>query len=259
MMPFGANANIADRIRAGGCVFCAWVGFPEPAIAEQLARDGFDAAVLDMQHGAFDVASAMRGIAHVALTGKPAIVRIPVGDFATASRLLDMGAAAIIAPMINTDAEAKTFAAFTKFPPLGERSWGPRRVLSLADVAIPKYLQTANALHLSIAMIETRQALSALDEILAVEGIDGVFVGPSDLSIALSDGRKVDAAMAEVDAALDIVSTRAKAHNKFAAAFCISGERAKALKQRGYSLCSVSTDALLLRRAAMCELATARS
>jgi 4-hydroxy-2-oxoheptanedioate aldolase len=258
MNPSHAMVGLAGQIRARQCVFCAWVGFPEPAIAEQLANDGFDAAVLDMQHGAFDVASAIRGIAHVALAGKPAIIRIPVGDFATASRMLDMGAAGIIAPMINTVADAKAFAAYTKFPPLGERSWGPRRVLSLSGSDVPTYLQTANTLHLSIAMIETREAMSALDDILAVAGIDGVFVGPSDLSIALSAGRRVDAAMQEVEDALDKVSACAKAHNKFAAAFCVTGERAKALKSRGFSLCSVSSDALLMRQAALSELAIAR-
>jgi 4-hydroxy-2-oxoheptanedioate aldolase len=253
-----AVAGLAGAIRAGECVFCAWVGFSEPAIAEQLARDGFDAAVLDMQHGAFDVANAIRGIAHVGLAGKPAIIRIPVGDFATASRMLDMGATGIIAPMINTVADAKAFAAFTKFPPVGERSWGPRRVLSLLGSDVPTYLQSANNLHLSIAMIETREAMSALDDILAVAGIDGVFVGPSDLSIALSSGRKVDAAMKEVDDALNKVSACAKAHNKFAAVFCATGERARALKQRGFSLCSVSTDALLMRQATLSELAIAK-
>jgi 4-hydroxy-2-oxoheptanedioate aldolase len=258
MNPRHAVASLAGAVRAGECVFCAWVGFPEPAVAEQLARDGFDAAVLDMQHGAFDVASAIRGIAHVALAGKPAIIRIPVGDFATASRMLDMGAAGIIAPMINTIADAKAFAAFTKFPPVGERSWGPRRVLSLLGSDVATYLQSANSLHLSIAMIETREAMAALDDILAVAGIDGVFVGPSDLSIALSEGRQVDAAMKEVDDALDKVRACATAHNKFAAVFCANGERARALKKRGFSLCSVSTDALLMRQAALSELAIAK-
>src|SRR5262249_38282685 len=102
-----AMESLAQRINAGECVFCAWVGVTDPAVAEQLASDGFDAAVLDMQHGAFDVTAAIRGIAHVALASKPTIVRIPVGDFATASRVLDMGAAAIIAPMINSVADAK--------------------------------------------------------------------------------------------------------------------------------------------------------
>jgi 4-hydroxy-2-oxoheptanedioate aldolase len=234
------------------------VGVTDPAVAEQLASDGFDAAVLDMQHGAFDVTAAIRGIAHVALASKPAIVRIPVGDFATASRVLDMGAAAIIAPMINSVADAKAFAAFTKFPPIGERSWGPRRALSLAGTDAGTYYRTANSVQLAIAMIETRQAISALDEILAVPGIDGVFVGPSDLSIALSEGRNVDPAMPEVDAALDKICARAKAKGKFAAAFCFDGLGAKALKQRGYSLCSISSDLLLLRQAAVSQLAAAR-
>jgi 4-hydroxy-2-oxoheptanedioate aldolase len=249
----------AEKVRSGPCQFCAWIGFAEPAIAEQMAADGFDAVMLDMQHGALDLSAAHRGIAHAGLAGKPAIARIPVGDFATASRLLDMGAVAIIAPMINSQADAQVFADFTKFPPLGARSWGPRRVLALTGMDTDTYLREANRQHLSIAMIETKEAMAALDDILEVAGIDGVFVGPSDLSIALSDGRSVNPGHPEVDAALDEVCRKAKAHGKFAAAFCFDGARAKALRLRGYSLCSVSTDSLLLRQATKAELAVARS
>jgi 4-hydroxy-2-oxoheptanedioate aldolase len=105
-------------------------------------------------------------------------------------------------------------------------------------------------------MIETRQAISALDEILAVPGIDGVFVGPSDLSIALSEGQTVDPVMPEVDAALDRICARARAEGKFAAAFCFDGVRAKALKQRGFSLCSISRS---FAAAPGCRRATGRS
>lgn len=251
--------SFAEKVRTGPCQFCAWVGYPEPAIAEQMAADGFDAVMLDMQHGAVDLSAAHRGIAHVAMVGKPTIVRIPVGDFATASRLLDMGATAIIAPMINSKADAQTFADFTKFPPLGARSWGPRRVLSLTGMDAGTYLREANRQHLSIAMIETREALAALDDILALPGIDGVFVGPSDLSIALSRGGTVNPALKEVDSALDEVYRKAKAQDKFASAFCADGARARNLRMRGYSLCSVATDALLLRQATLAELALARS
>src|SRR5271166_3896202 len=184
--------KLSDVLAAEAPVFCAWVVMNEPAVAEALAREAFDAVVLDMQHGAFDFAGASRAILAVALADKPAIVRIPVGEFPLASRLLDAGAAGIIAPMINSRDDAERFVAFTKFLPLGERSWGPRAVLPLSGLDAPAYLAAANAMTQTIAMIETRGALEAVDDILGVEGVDGVFIGPSDLSIALNEGRKAD-------------------------------------------------------------------
>jgi len=250
---------LSQQIRSGTPVFAAWCGFPEPSIAEQLVRDGFDTAVLDMQHGAFNPDTAVSGIAHVALAGKPAIVRIPVGAFAMVSRLFDYGAAGVIAPMINSVEDARALANFAKFPPLGERSWGPRRALPLTGLVQKDYLHEANGLQLAIAMIETREALAALDDILATPGIDGVFVGPSDLSIALTHGKQVDWSIKEVDQALDHVAARAKAHGKFASAFTFSGANAKNLASRGFSLLSIGTDGLLMKQATVAELKVARS
>ena len=191
--------KLSKALATDAPVFCAWVGMNEPAVAEALAREAFDAVVLDMQHGALDFAGASRAILAVALAGKPAIVRVPVGEFPLASRLLDAGAAGIIAPMINSRDDARRLVAFTKFLPLGERSWGPRAVLPLSGLDAPAYLAAANAMTQTIAMIETRAALEALDDILGVEGVDGVFIGPSDLSIALSDGREGRAARPGAD------------------------------------------------------------
>ena len=255
----GIIGMLARQIGAGQCALSAWVGINDSAVAEQLARDGYDTITLDMQHGAIDLAGAMHGIGAVALAGKPAIVRIPVGEFATASRVIDAGAAAVIAPMISSGADARRFADFMKYPPIGQRSWGPRAALTHSGAVGPAYLHSANAFTLAIAMVETSEALDALDEILGTPGIDGVFVGPSDLSIALHRGALVDPHGADVDAALTKVVQRAKAHGKFAAAFCFDGKRAQELAGRGFSLCSVSTDALLLRAAARAELAAART
>ena len=144
-----------------------------------------------MQHGLHDIGSVMRGIGAIALAGKPALVRIPVGDNATASRVLDMGAEAVIAPMINTVAEARALVAAMKYPPIGERSWGPNRVLAMRGTEPQVYLESGNRASLAFGMIETRRALAALDDILGVDGLDGVFVGPSDLSVTLSDGARI--------------------------------------------------------------------
>ena len=85
--------------------------------------------------------------------------------------------------MINSVEDARLFVSFTKFPPLGERSWGPARALALTGLSPQDYFKQANDFSLIVAMIETREAIAAVDDILAVPGIDGVFVGPSDLSI----------------------------------------------------------------------------
>ena len=184
---------------------------------------------------------------------------MPVGEFPLASRLLDAGAAGIIAPMINSRDDARRLVAFTKFLPLGERSWGPRAVLPLSGLDPPAYLAAANAMTQTIAMIETRAALEALDDILGVEGVDGVFIGPSDLSIALSEGVRADPRGEALMEAAGRIVARAKAHGKYAAMFCFDGEDAGAMAALGFRLCSIASDQTLLRGAARTELAAARA
>jgi 4-hydroxy-2-oxoheptanedioate aldolase len=251
--------KLSKALAADRPVFCGWVGMNEPAVAEALAREAFEAVVLDMQHGAVDFSGAVRAILAVALAGKPAIVRIPIGGFPLASRLLDAGAAGIIAPMINSPEDARRLVAFTKFLPLGERSWGPRAALPLSGLEATEYLAAANALTQTIAMIETRSALEALDDILAIEGVDGAFVGPSDLSIALSDGRKSEPRGRALMEAAGRIAARAHAHGKYAAMFCFDGADAAALAALGFRLCSIATDQTLLRAAARAELDAARA
>ena len=136
MTEFGLG-KLASRLAGDGQVLCAWITVNEPAVAESLAREAFDAVVLDMQHGAIDFAGAKRAILSVALVGKPTIARAPIGEFALASRLLDAGAAGILAPMINSGDDARRLVEFVKFPPLGQRSWGPRTALSLSGLEPP--------------------------------------------------------------------------------------------------------------------------
>jgi 4-hydroxy-2-oxoheptanedioate aldolase len=251
--------KLGERLAGEGRALCAWVTMNEPAVAEALAREAFDAIVLDMQHGAIDFDGAMRSILAVALAGKPTIARVPVGGFALASQLMDAGACGILAPMINSGEDARRLVEFVKFPPLGQRSWGPRAALPLSGLDAPAYLTAANAMTQAIAMIETRAALDALDDILSVEGLDGVYVGPSDLSIALSNGRAVEPRGAEVMAEARRVVERAKAHGKYAAMFCFDGADAHDMQALGYRLCTIASDQALLRSAARSELAAARS
>ena len=191
--------SLATRLRAGETVHSGWCGLPYPIVAELVGREGFPAVTLDAQHGLWDIASMASAIAQVRHGGAAPIVRVPVGDFATVSRALDFGAEGVIAPMINSPADARTYVSFAKFPPVGERSWGPHRVTTLANMPDQKvYLREANKLTVTFAMIETQTALDNVEAIAATPGIDALFLGPADLSIALSKGGNVDPMAGEV-------------------------------------------------------------
>ncbi|MCF1503273.1 aldolase/citrate lyase family protein [Afifella sp. H1R] len=252
--------TLAGRLRAGEKLVSAWSGLPDPLVAETLARLGFDAVTLDMQHGFHSTESVLRGIAGAALAGKPAIVRIPVGRFDMASRALDMGAAAVIAPMINDVDDARAFAAATKFPPLGERSWGPHRAMQLSRHGdVSTFMRTADGETLSFAMIETRKAFDRLNDILDVDGIDGVFVGPADFSIAWSEGAKVDPRLEEMMPAIEAIAAAADRSGKLAAIYAADPGLAGRYRQMGYRLVATASDteSLVLGAATLLERAKA--
>ncbi len=250
--------SLATKLGGGSGLLTAWVGMPDPLVAGMLALEDFDAITLDMQHGANDIHSTGLGIAQVTLAGKPTIVRIPVGQFAVASRVLDLGAAGVIAPMINSKADAAAFASFMKYPPIGERSWGPTIASGLTGTEGNEYLKAGNANSVAIAMVETREALAALDDILATPGIDAIFVGPSDLSIALSHGANVDPGRKDVADALDHVLARCHAHGKAACCFAPSPLISRDLAKKGYDLMAIGTDFGQLRSGARAQIEAAR-
>jgi 4-hydroxy-2-oxoheptanedioate aldolase len=240
--------SFARRLKAGETVFTGWCPLPYPIVAETIAREGFSTVTIDQQHGLWDTAATLTGIAAIRQGGAAPIVRIPVGSFSTASRVLDFGAEGVIAPMINTVEDALAFVAVTKYPPVGERSWGPHRAMTLGNVPDMKtYLREANDLVVAIAMIETRTALANLDAIAATEGIDALFVGPSDLSIALTDGAEVEPHSAIVERELDRVVAAAHKAHKVPGLYCANAERALFAAKRGFRFLAVGSDLGFLR------------
>jgi 4-hydroxy-2-oxoheptanedioate aldolase len=200
----------------------------------------------------------MRSVTGVAASGKPAVVRIALGDNAAAARYLDLGVEAVVAPMVSSAAEARALVAATKYPPVGQRSWGPNRALSLRGFTGQEHLERANDYSLIFAMIETRKAVDAVDEILAVDGIDGVFVGPSDLSIAWFGGAKIAPLDPALDEPIAAVAARAKAAGKLAGIFSVTADRARHFHAMGYRLIALGSDQGYLERGAREMLAEAR-
>jgi len=247
--------TLARRLKAGETVYTGWCGLPYPLVAEIIGREGFPAVTLDGQHGLWDTAAIVAAVAAIRQGGAAPVVRVPVGDFANISRALDFGAEGIIAPMINTVADARALAAFAKFPPLGERSWGPHRAMMLGGFTDQQvYLAEANSLTVTLAMVETRTALSNLDAIVATPGVDGLFLGPSDLSIALSNGGSLDPFSKDVDAEIDRIIAAANKAGKIPGAYCHNAERAAALAKRGMRFIAVSSDMGFLRAGAAAQM-----
>lgn len=255
--------SLPDLLPTGPARFLGWSMIADPMLAGFLARAGFDAVLLDQQHGTYDYKSSCAAITEVALAGKSSLVRVPVGDSAMVSRMLDAGAAGIVAPMINTVADAEALAAAAKFPPVGQRSWGPDRAMWLSGLRNgADYLAGANDRALTIAMCETEAGIADLEAILAVPDIDGVLVGPADLSIALSKGAVIDPLGSAVTAALGEIARKTRAAGKIPCAFAPSPARAREMVGMGYQLVSVEYDALTIVNAfarVLCEADPSRA
>ena len=239
--------TLADRLKAGETLFTAWSGIPDALTVEVLAAQDFDVVTLDMQHGGHNEDSVLRSIVPVKRANKPAIVRVPVGRFDMASRALDFGAEAVIAPMINSLDDARRFAASMKYPPLGERSWGPTYAGPRGGLTTQQdWLRTANARTYAIAMIETRAAVDALDGILATPGIDGIFLGPSDFSIAWTHGQTIDTTLEDMMEAIADIAKRAEAAGKFCGIYIIDPAVSGRMVAMGYRLLALGSEHKLI-------------
>jgi 4-hydroxy-2-oxoheptanedioate aldolase len=254
-MATDAAFALARRLRAGETVYSAWCALASPIVAETLARDGFAAAVLDAQHGLWDTSSVIPAIGALHHSGATPVVRVPLNDLAFVSRALDFGAEAIIAPMINTPSDARAFAAAAKYPPIGERSWGPTRAMTLQGRSVAlNYLREANEGTLTLAMIETPTALSNVDGIAATPGIDALFIGPYDLSTSLSGGKAQDLNAPEVERAIDLIREAAVKAGKIPGIYCRDAERALAMAKRGFRFITIGSDLGFLREGTAAQI-----
>jgi 4-hydroxy-2-oxoheptanedioate aldolase len=246
-----AAFSLAGRLRAGDTVFSAWCTLASPLTTETVAREGFAAAVLDVQHGLWDTATLIVGVSALHHAGSAPVVRVPLNDFSFVSRALDFGAEAIIAPMVNSAADARRLVSVAKFPPLGERSWGPQRAMTLQGcTSAVDYLREANEQTMTFAMIETPTALNDVDDIATIDGIDALFVGPYDLSTALSAGRAQDVTAPEVERAIDKICAAANKAGKIPGIYCRDAARALAMSRRGFKFIAIGSDLAIMRAGA---------
>lgn len=252
-------SSLGERLSAGETVFTAWSGIPDAVTVEAVAGLAFDAVTLDMQHGGHHEDSVLRGLLPIRASAKHALVRIPVGRFDMASRALDFGAESVIAPMVNTVDDAIRFAAAMKYPPMGERSWGPHMAMARIGRTDPKtWLARSNADTLALAMIETREAYELAGEIIAVDGIDGIFVGPSDFSIAWFRGATIDPVSEDMMEAIATIARKACAAGKHAGIYVPDPGFAGRFHAMGYRLLAMGNEHTYMAEGGNNLLATAR-
>ncbi|MEM5429781.1 HpcH/HpaI aldolase family protein [Cupriavidus oxalaticus] len=249
-----------NRIRkmwaAGQAVVNGWLSIPSAFAAETMAHQGWDSLTIDLQHGALDYADALALLTAISTTDTVPVVRVPWNEPGILMKVLDAGAYGVICPMVNTRADAERLVAATRYPPLGSRSFGPIRGLLYGGA---DYAQHANDTVVVLAMIETRQGLENLDEILSVDGLDGVYIGPSDLSLALGCRPTFDDVDPPVAQAIEHVVARARAHGRVAGVH--NGAPAAALRRigQGFGFVTVSSDARLMAAGAQQVMAEMRA
>jgi 4-hydroxy-2-oxoheptanedioate aldolase len=226
-----------------GAVLNGWLHIPSPFAAEVMAHAGYDSLTIDLQHGASDFAGALGMMQAISTTGAVPFVRVPWNDPGLIMRLMDAGAYGVICPMINTREEAERFVGACRYPPEGYRSFGPFRASLYAGA---DYAEGANDTVVTMAMIETAEALENLDDIMGVPGLDAVFVGPADLGQSLGEGPGMDRTEPAVVGAIDRILVAAKEHGLAAGIFTGSTEYASRMVEQGFRFVTVLSDARLL-------------
>jgi 4-hydroxy-2-oxoheptanedioate aldolase len=162
-----------------------WLSLGSPLIAELYGGQGFDSVTVDMQHGMFGIGEALGSLQAIRATGATPLARVPQLEAGIVSKVLDAGALGVICPLIDTPDQAAELVSYVRYPPLGQRSSGPTR----AGLIYPDYTKVANGELLAFAMIETQSGMDNLDAIARTPGLDGLYIGPSDLSLSLTNGR----------------------------------------------------------------------
>jgi 4-hydroxy-2-oxoheptanedioate aldolase len=243
--------NGIKRLWADGKpVLNGWLSIANSFSAEIMAAQGYDSVTIDMQHGIVGYDGAVPMLQAMRASGVTPMVRVPWLDPADIMKALDAGAYGVVCPMINTRAEAEQLVSYVRYPPHGVRSFGPSRALFSAGAG---YANEADDEMVCLAMIETAQAFDNLEDILATPGLDGVYIGPADLTLGLQ-GRKYapgfDRREPEMIDAIKHILDRAHKAGKRAALHNGTADYAAEAVGWGFDLVTVSNDVRLLAGAA---------
>ena len=233
--------------KQGGAVINGWLGIPSSVSAENMAQAGWDSLTVDLQHGLVDYQTGVPMLQAISTTPTVPLARVPWMEPGIIMKMLDAGAYGIICPMINTRAECEAFVGACRYAPAGYRSFGPVRATWYGGA---DYWKHANETVIAMAMIETKQAMENLDEILTVPGLDALYIGPNDLALThgcAPAGVPTDPVVLK---AIRTILAGAKRHGIYAGLHCGSTAMAKEMIGLGFQFVTLLADNAFLAAAA---------
>lgn len=251
---FRGNA-LPGSWRNGRGTINGWLTLPDANCAEAMAHAGWDSLTIDMQHGLVGYRDALAMLRAISTTDVVPMVRVPWLEEGTIMKMLDAGAYGIICPMINSRDEAVRLAKACRYPPRGIRSTGPVRASIYGG---PDYSRHADDTVLCFAMIETREALDDLERILGVDELNGIYVGPSDLSLAHGYGAGFDRQEPEMLEMITSILGHASAAGKYCGIHCASVSYAKRMLAQGANFATVGSDMRFVMSAAVATVTAFR-
>ncbi|QXH33483.1 4-hydroxy-2-oxoheptanedioate aldolase [Pseudomonas muyukensis] len=238
--------SFKQRLRGGQAQIGLWLGLADPYCAELAASVGFDWLLLDGEHAPNDLRSLLGQLQGVAPYPGQAVVRPVIGDIALIKQLLDIGAQTLLVPMVESAEQARQLVRATRYPPAGIRGVGSALARASRWNSIPDYLDRADDQVCLLVQIENREGLANLDAICAVDGVDGVFIGPADLSAAM--GHRGNPGHPEVQAAIEQAILRIGQAGKAAGILSADEQLARRYIQLGAAFVAVGVDTTVLMR-----------
>lgn len=239
---------VRQKLKDGKKTAGAFLQIPHGTPAEIFAQAGFDWLIIDMEHAPNDYGTLLSQLQAISGTGTVPFVRPHWNDAVAIKKILDCGAQGVLVPYVNTGEEAALAVAACRYPPLGVRGVSGSNRAARYGMNVRNYLDSANREILVIIAIETREAIDNLDDILAVEGLDGVFIGPMDLSASL--GHMGNPSHPEVLAAFAEIEAKVLASDKFLGTLTTTWERTVECFDKGYQWLIVMQDGSALVKAA---------
>lgn len=234
-----------------------WMGLADPYAAELCATAGFDWLLIDGEHGPHDLRSMLATLQAVAPYASCPVLRIPQGDTTLIKQVLEIGATTLLVPMVETAEQARALVAATRYPPHGIRGVGSGLARSSRWSAYPQYLHEANGRVCLLVQVETAFALDQIDEIAAVDGVDGVFIGPADLSASM--GLLGQPGHPEVRSAVEGAIARTLAAGKAPGLLAVDEAVARCYIELGARFVAVGVDATMLAHATRALVARFRN
>lgn len=243
------KAALAEGQIQYGC----WCGFADPFATEVMGTAGFDWLVIDGEHAANDVRSIMAQLQALEASDSHPVVRVPIGEDWIIKMALDVGAQTILVPMVESAAQAEQLVRATRYPPEGIRGVGATAARASRFGAITDYVTTANQEICLLVQVENRKGVEALDDILKVDKVDGVFIGPADLAADL--GHPGDSGHPEVRAVIQDCLGKIAASDKAAGILSPNDKVAAEYRDWGAQFLAVGLDVVMLANAARAKVA----